>query len=72
LVSLIARSATVAAGLAAESATDLLAARRTAAGIQRQMLVGEQKQDRVALLLLPAGWRSLISPFGGTESAGCA
>jgi hypothetical protein len=36
------------------------------------MLVGEQKQDRVALLLLPAGWRSLISPFGGTESAACA
>jgi len=49
-----------------------LAARRRAAGIQMQMLVGEQKQDRVALLLDPARRRSLISPFGGAESAGCA
>ena len=28
-----------------------------------EMLVGEQKQDGVALLLDPAGRRSLISPF---------
>jgi hypothetical protein len=40
-----------------------LAARRRAAGIQMEMLVGEQKQDGVALLLDPAGRRSLISPF---------
>jgi hypothetical protein len=31
----------------------LLTARRRAAGIQMEMLVGEQKQDRVALLLDP-------------------
>ena len=28
-----------------------------------EMLVGEQEQDGVALLLDPAGRRSLISPF---------
>ena len=28
-----------------------------------EMLVGEQKQDRAALLLDPAGRRSLINPF---------
>jgi hypothetical protein len=38
-------------------------ARRRAAGIQMEMLVGEQEQDGVALLLDPAGRRSLISPF---------
>ena len=37
-----------------------------------EMLVREQNQDGVALLLDPAGRRSLISPFGGAESAGCA
>jgi hypothetical protein len=37
-----------------------------------EMLVGEQKQDGVALLLDPAGRRSLISRFGSAESAGCA
>ena len=36
------------------------------------MLVGERKQDGVALLLDPAGGRSLISPFRELESAGCA
>ena len=44
-------------------APSLRSARRRAAGIQ-MMLVGEQKkQDGVALLLDPAGRRSLISPF---------
>ena len=37
-----------------------------------EMLVGEQEQDGVALLLDPAGRRSLISPFGAAESAGCS
>ena len=41
-------------------------------GIEMEMLVREQNQDGVALLLDPAGRRSLISPFGGAESAGCA
>jgi hypothetical protein len=37
------------------SAAYSLSARRRAAGIQMEMLVGEQKQDRVALLLDPLG-----------------
>jgi hypothetical protein len=40
-----------------------VSARRRAAGIQMEMLVGEQEQDRSALLLDPAGRRSLINPF---------
>jgi hypothetical protein len=42
---------------------DLRSARSRAAGIQMEMLVGEQEQDGVAPLLDPAGRRSLISPF---------
>jgi hypothetical protein len=42
---------------------NVLSARTKAAGIQMVMLVGEQKQDGVALLLDPAGRRSLISWF---------
>jgi hypothetical protein len=36
---------------------------RNRPAIQMEMLVGEQKQDGVALLLDPAERRSLISPF---------
>jgi hypothetical protein len=33
-----------------------------------EMLVGEQQQDRVALLLDPAGRRSLIRPFRSSQA----
>ena len=51
------------AGGSAYATPSLPSARRRAAGIQMETLVGEQKQDGVALLLDPAGRRSLISPF---------
>jgi hypothetical protein len=35
-----------------------------------EMLVGEQKQDGVALLLDPAGRRSLIYPFRSSRKCG--
>jgi hypothetical protein len=37
-----------------------------------EMLVGEQKQDRAALLLDPAGRRSLINPFRSGRKCGAA
>jgi hypothetical protein len=37
-----------------------------------EMLVGEQKLDRAALLLDPAGSRSLINPFRSGRESGCA
>ena len=44
-------------------------ARGPQGSIQMEMLVGEQRQDGVALLLDPAGRRSLISPFSDQQKA---